>query len=157
MYDFDRQRRLGDKGEKFAKQNFGWKRNQARGRDLETKDGDIVELKTEFKADKTGNLFVERYSNYKLKTSGGPWKARQGKCDYYVFLVWDTKETFFFRPDQLIQFVKDNYTPADMRTVPNYGWTTAGIPVPIKKLETIRVYPRTPVPAPNNLDPDASK
>jgi len=88
-----------------AEAAFALKHNltQTSGRkgDLLTASGKLVELKTDtYCPIKWKNFILERYS-YDNK-AGGPWQAKENKCDFFAYRFSKTDETYLFDVDTLL-------------------------------------------------------
>lgn len=131
VFDFKEENKKGMKGEEYVMKKWGWKRLTKTGPDFRTRYGKIIELKTDYVAARTGNIFVERWSNFERKTVGGPFRSFREKCDYFSTLVWK-KELISFKPLELISYLEElGYTKEDLKPVKNKNYTTKGWAVPI--------------------------
>lgn len=86
--------------------------------DAVSEDGRPVEIKSDFWINKTGNLCIERYSNNKTKSAGGPWqslsKTKSGTT-YYI-AEWGRKipsrrylvRVYIFNSEDLIEYCEAN-------------------------------------------------
>lgn len=144
VYNFKEQLRVGDKGELDFYREFedlvDW---------LDGVHGDLllcktykVELKTDDRAGKTGNFFIEKYSNKKSKSLGGPYKAIIDECQLFVQYNMLEKEFYFFDPETLSGFTEENYTKLAVHKelgvdVINEKHVTWGHAIPIKYLEPL--------------------
>lgn len=99
-------------------------------------DGHTVELKTDFyDMDKTPNFFLERYSNYKKKTNGGPW--RRG-AEFFVYYFISHEEYFWFKRQEMLELLNDIKLGKLVR-VPNGKYDTMGYKIERELLEEIRI------------------
>ena len=79
------------------------------------RDGDFtvgpwkIELKTEGPDKRTGNLFIEWFSNDEYKTPGGAWKAIKDGSHFFFQHYQHKRMLYVFEPHILCQFVKDNW------------------------------------------------
>ena len=97
---------------------------------------ETVELKTDFYCmNKTPNFFLERYSNYKNKTDGGPW--RQG-ADYFVYYFITNREFFWFNRNAMVT-VLNSINLGKLVRIPNGKYDTMGYKVPRDVLANIRI------------------
>ena len=94
-FDFHEQLAIGQKGEKFFVKEYPHLLEALDGRAADMRIigpknyGHTVELKTETYAATrghprcTGNMFVERFSNNRKQTNGGPWQAKANGTNEY--------------------------------------------------------------------------
>lgn len=128
MFNFAKQKKLGQKGEKIFQFLFP---------ELVKGDGDIVdfywgektlELKSEsYSTNETPNFFIEKYGNIERKTLGGPYKALKNNIDYYIHFFVPSGEYFVFYNKDLKELIKitekGNYR---VHKTPNAGWESYG-------------------------------
>lgn len=99
-------------------------------------DGHTVELKTDFyDMNKTPNFFLERYSNYKKLTPGGPW--RDG-AEFFVYYFIMQEEYFWFKRNEMVELLEDVKLGGLVR-IPNGKYDTMGYKVERELLEQIRI------------------
>jgi hypothetical protein len=77
---------------------------------------------------------MEYYSDMGRQTIGGPWRAKEEGCKYFIYYFINSDTFFTFYTDLMVQSL--NYIIKDMRLVPitNVGWITAGYPIDKKFL-----------------------
>jgi len=102
---------IGEKGEDWIKQIFS--------------QGSKVEVKTDFMAHATGNLFVEVYS--RGKKSG----ISTTIADYWIFIIYYQNLTLILPTDKLKKIIKQNFSSSDLRLGGDNN-TSLGILLPIK-------------------------
>ena len=140
-FDFNEQKRKGDKGELDFYKEFSpmtsW---------LDGVHGDVclcntipVEIKSDERSGQTGNFFIEKYSSKRDKKLGGPYKAVEDECTLFVQYNILEREFYFFNPENLANFTEENYRKLAVHgdigvDVPNKGYTTWGHAIPIKYL-----------------------
>lgn len=142
-YDFGDQNRLGKKGENLIRQHFtkDWHitpstmADQKRGIDFYFQhrlDGIscTVEVKTDSKAQKTGNGFFEIYSALPNKKG---W-AHTCQADYFFYLLPQDRLIYVFRPSDFPRLL-GLWGKYPTRNIPNKSWTTQGHLVPLWEFE----------------------
>lgn len=100
--------------------------------DFDRKDGLKIELKTDtYDMSKTQNFFMERFSDIKRQSPGGPWRALEDGVDHWIYWFPSGKVYFEFKDLEDLVKVLDEVTEKHyMLNVPNKGWTTGGYKVP---------------------------
>jgi hypothetical protein len=109
VHDFDTSKKLGDKGERHFLRDFRCylrehlsKIEGYRGPDFRTNDDFLIEVKTDSYPPK--NIFIERYSDRKIRSAGGPWQAHAKGADYIIFYFIYFGEYFsLFLSDETIE------------------------------------------------------
>lgn len=141
-FDFHEQLRQGHLGEDlFSRAYPNFIRTDGRKHDLICiVTGKTVEVKYETRTtNKTGNVFVERWSDWDRKKEGGPW---QSNADYYCFWFSDG-EHFIFETDEFRKMAEQLIAKFKWKIheIQNDGYVTKGYPIPRKMFEEIRQYP----------------
>src|SRR4051812_4261797 len=76
------------------------------GRAADFKDfvtGDLYEIKMDgYSLENTPNFFIEQYSDSKKKTSGGPYRALENGCKYFVYMFVQNLKIFTFDTQKLV-------------------------------------------------------
>lgn len=148
-YQFDKQLSVGEHGEgrldAFFAQWFvirvATRQEQRRGIDrIFTRHADgrvyAIEYKTDHTAGKTGNAFVETVS---VDTANKPGWASRSEADLLIYYVPE---------DRLIYVIDFSHLRAHLpvwkkrypqRSIPNQGYHTHGILVPLKEFEQIAI------------------
>lgn len=92
-----------------------------------------VEYKTDDRTDKTGNLFIETWSNKELRRYGWAFTTRADIIVYYAL-----PDTIYMIPREDLQEALPKWMKEyETRDIRNKTYTTVGIPVPTK--EVVRV------------------
>lgn len=93
-------------------------------------DGKKVELKTDsYSHDKTGNFFIEVYSDVDKGKVGGPAQADMHNCFYFAYFFPSHGICYVFETKKLLEQLKTVPLgrPVEIR---NVRWTTVGHKVP---------------------------
>jgi hypothetical protein len=122
--------------EKYPNKDIKWL-NQEFEADFEI-DSVKVELKSDFT--KYTNFFMEIFSNYATRRSGGPWQALGYKAKYFLYWFVDEENInqwrcYSFETDKLVSWLDINMYSYSMKIVNNGKYNTFGCPVPVKDLE----------------------
>lgn len=97
---------------------------------------DKVEIKTDFyDSTKTGNFFIERYSDMRVCSPGGPWQAVQHGCKYFVYHFLNCGSGWLFSTDDLVPVLDKVIATIKPTEVKNVRWTTIGFKVPRAAIE----------------------
>lgn len=102
-HDFIISKKTGDLGEEEFLRAFPAKLHRSDGiiGDLVTKDGRLVELKTEYYPLSTGNYFFEKLSSFETMAPGGPWSAAATGVSLYIHFFYLDRIAFSFDPKAL--------------------------------------------------------
>lgn len=145
MFNFNEDYKKGKKGENYLIKNFPGKfRYIDDTRD--TRKGDLIHIPTGYKVEvKTdyyisSNFFLEWHSNTHYKTWGGPIKAMECDCRFFVYIFMKKKEIYFFNCVKLAKWLKDldkkkyPITTLGSPSTDKDGnqWYTSGILIPRK-------------------------
>ena len=147
MFDFDRQHDIGIQGERildayFARhlrvQRVGM-RGQKSGVDrVFSFHGRrwSVEYKTDMRADKTRRVFIETVSSDRTNKPGWFFTS---EAEYLIYFVRKAQCVYVVRMNRLrdIAFKRGWLDRYPKRTVPNRGYNTLGVTVPLRELELI--------------------
>jgi hypothetical protein len=140
-YDFETQRKVGQKGELFldrwlspvykvldVSDDIKYQRSGI-DRVVTRSDGSIItiEYKFDIAAKRTGNLFFETVSNDKELIPGWGWSSQ---ADYWIFLIPE-QEILVFKPGRLRALVWELQKSLKERSVANKGYNTIGYPLPL--------------------------
>lgn len=83
-----------------------------------------------------GDILLEEYSNYELKTSS--WLTEGKETDYIAYIIMPTKRVYLLPFLLLLKAWKRNYDRWLIKygrlLAPNHGYNTSNIPVPTKIL-----------------------
>lgn len=100
-----------------------------------------IELKTDLRAEDTGNFFIERFSDILRETNGGPWQALAKGAKYIIYYLPKKKEFFIFDCYELAEYMEsyiDTLNPREI-VIPNNSHSSMGYAVPIEVLKKIAV------------------
>lgn len=141
-FNFQTQLAVGKNSESFFKNKFP-KLNKldGKGPDFEL-NGIFVELKTDtYDPNKTGNFFMEQFSDKECQSPGGPWQAKsKGSCVFCYYFV-KTNKLYIFDVNKLVEHLNENLSNYKKIDVRNRTWITLGLLVPIDSLSNIfKVY-----------------
>jgi hypothetical protein len=100
-------------------------------------DGFQFELKADFRAEDTGNLFIEHYSNIESKRLGGPYACIQKEVYVILYVLPKQNRVLAFEPETLVDFVELHQSQFRLINIKNKNHTTAGYAIPIKDLEEL--------------------
>ncbi len=100
--------------------------------------GDKLEVKSDnYDHEKTGNMFIERWSDFDKKKEGGPWQALEHGAKYFFYWFPLNRVGYMFETQNLVDFLAETehtYTPV---LIENARWTTVGYKVPRDSLKAI--------------------
>ncbi len=150
-YRFDRQLARGAEGEAQLDDHFAqWFRilpvslaDQRRGIDrvfVDDKAGKVfsVEYKTDRRASQTGNAFIETVSQESATRRVAGW-AYTCQADYLVYYCPEPDVIYVLRPAVLKSAAQTWAARYPLRDIPNDGYVTRGVLVPLWELEKIAV------------------
>jgi hypothetical protein len=92
-----------------------------------------IEVKTDYRAGKTGNAFIETVSCDARGTRG--W-ALTSRADYLFYFLPDDLLIYALQPPRLPALVREWTRRYRSVSVPNFDYNTRGILVPLHELET---------------------
>ncbi len=143
QFDFRKQLKFGQEAEELFKEYYPRRLEPAKDLTydfLVSSSRQKIELKTDsYSMLKTPNFFMERFSDIRRRTPGGPWRALKDKIDIFCYLFSQNRTWYEFRKvgdlvDELNVLTKD----MQMTYVKNRTWVTGGFLVPREKL--VRLY-----------------
>ena len=131
-FDFNKQLAIGEKGENFFIKCYEF--INARKVDVHAFDiliyKDVkVELKTDtYSMDNSPNFFMEKYGDIeeKIKSLGGPWRAKKDQIDFFVYLYIKDRMFFWFEPIPLCEYLNPRMKKFELRYIKNKDWTAIG-------------------------------
>ena len=91
-----------------------------------------VEYKTDWRAAKTGNAFVETVS---VDTQNKPGWAKSSQADYLVYYVPDDELVYVMKMKKMREHLNEWMSRYPERKIPNQGYSTIGVLVPLKEFE----------------------
>lgn len=105
---------------------------------LDGRNGDFVHksgTRGELKADRyvSGNFFFEHYSHHKKQTPGGPFKAKDDNCEWFLYLFTTTEKIYLFNTKQLTDYLLTHKDVLRYHLVSKSN--ASGFIVPIKSIE----------------------
>jgi hypothetical protein len=119
------------------------KLEQLNGRAADFRDfvtGDLYEVKTDFyNFDKTPNFFIEKWSDAEKKKTGGPYRAQENGCKFFVYIFASHLKVFTFETDKLVERLNEIESTLGVSEVPNTGWLTKGFRVNRELLKDLYV------------------
>lgn len=147
IYEFDDQKKQGDAGaarldaffsRRYAIEPVGmedeWRGIDRRFASKEDGERFTVEYKTDLKAPYTHNFFVETVSS---DVSGRLGWAFTCQADYLVAYVPHDEIAYICKPSKIKGAVKAWEKKYGTKSVPNKGYHTIGIAVPLREFEKI--------------------
>lgn len=138
-FDFNQQNEIGKIGERWFEANFpNWTPNN-NGKTKEEKSkvdfinaqGELLEVKTDTTT--YSNFFIEKYSDNKKKTVGGPWQAQSKGAKYYCYYYLNQDKYYVMKVDELLKRVEELMSEIEYK--PKYiknklGYWTEGYAMP---------------------------
>lgn len=103
--------KVGHSGEEFIVSLHPDKLQQLDGRTgdiIILSSGELIEVKTDKRANSTGNIFLEHYSHKTKQTPGGPWQAAKNNCKYFLYLFFPCKSIYLYETQALIDYIIAN-------------------------------------------------
>lgn len=84
-----------------------------------------------FKCDRyeSPNFFIEHFSHHERKTLGGPFKALDDKCEWFLYYFTKTDSLYLFDTQKLVDFLLTNKDTLRYHKV--YKSNATGFIVPI--------------------------
>ena len=148
-YSFKKQFNFGRKQEKYLDELFMGKFNirpANRAQERNGIDRIFTEISTgkiftiQYKADKTaahtGNAFVETVS---VDTQNAPGWAVSCQADFIIYYIVDIGPAYVLRPRDIRKNLKMWQGKYDERRIPNRGYHTVGLLVPLREFENLSV------------------
>lgn len=89
-----------------------------------------IEYKTDSRTDKTGNLFIETWSNLEARRYGWAYTTHADEIMYYA--LPDT--VYILNKEELQRELPDWEVKYDTKFIRNKRYTTAGIPIPVEDI-----------------------
>lgn len=136
MFDFKEELEKGKKGEELIKEYLvNATKTDGFNSDFILNDKTKMELKTDFyDSTKTPNFCIERYSDIKQKTDGGPWKAYKDGSVWFYYLFYKNKELYIMNTKKLIEYIEQHKESFEKRNIPNKSWVTGCYLVPRQQM-----------------------
>ncbi len=141
--NFQKDLKRGQDGEAILLEHFHLElvpnrdRNERRW-DYETRSGLKVEIKSDYYTMKTGNFFMERWSDVANRKLGGPWRAYEDEVDCFIYFYPKENTYFYFRDiPALVERLNSLTDECQECSIQNRAWTTVGFKVPREKLEDL--------------------
>ena len=86
----------------------------------------------DWRAAKTGNAFVETVS---VDTQNKPGWAKSSQADYLVYYVPDDELVYVMKMKKMREHLNEWMSRYPERKIPNQGYSTIGVLVPLKEFE----------------------
>lgn len=103
--------------------------------DFESASGLTVEVKSDYWPLKTGNFFMEKWSDVRTKKLGGPWRAFSDDVDVFIYFYPKENTYFYFRDvEELVARLNLLTEKLEPVTIHNRNWTTEGYKIPREEL-----------------------
>lgn len=99
----------------------------------------LIELKSDFYSNPK-NFFIETQVGYEGEEAprpGGPYQALESNIPWFVYQFMMTKKEFWFKTEELCQWVTENGRLYKSSTVMNKKWAGFGLLIPIPVLSSI--------------------
>lgn len=105
---------------------------------LDGRMGDFIHksgIRGELKADRytSGNFFFEHFSHHKKQTPGGPFKAKEDGCAWFLYLFTSNGALYLFDTETLINHLLTHKDTLRYHLVSKSN--ASGFIVPIKSIE----------------------
>lgn len=141
VFKFNEQLKLGQAGEEFFVDCYSSLKpvfTDGRKSDIIIQNKHKIELKTDYyEMSKTENFFIERYSDFNKKTSGGPWRTKTDRVKFFVYFYIKNKVFYWFDTKTLILEIEKNIDKYETRLIKNKSYNTFGYLVPRVDIEDI--------------------
>jgi hypothetical protein len=95
-----------------------------------------IQYKSDKTAARTGNAFVETVS---VDVQGKPGWAVSCQADFIIYYVVDSGPAYILRPKDIRKRVSTWQRKYDQRKIPNRGYHTVGLLVPLREFEQLAV------------------
>lgn len=105
--------------------------DQFKGIDLNSSYA-TYEVKTDQTATRTSNAFIETFSNLETGRRGWALTCQAMWLLYFVTLDIENGSLYWFRPSLFVELVPSWETEFPIRDIPNVGYTTQGVCVPLR-------------------------
>jgi hypothetical protein len=148
VYDFERQRQLGETGEAVMREAFGRSFAIRPSVALEQKDGidfwfshagfDVaVEVKTDFVAARTRNAFIETTS---IDVDRKPGWAYSSRADFLLYYIPPDRAVYVIPMREIRRLLPIWVRKYELRRIQNESYATEGVLVPLDQINC-RVMP----------------
>lgn len=147
-FNFQTQLAIGKEGEAlFLSKYPDLQQTDGRKGDFVGKSGRKIELKIDtYSMEKTGNFFIERFSDLGKEKPGGPFQSEGHDVYYFCYLFVKQGFIYWFELKPLLEFLRKNEASYEKRYIKNRGWTTLGYLVPRSSLEHLIVLKENVIP-----------
>lgn len=134
VFDFQKQLRLGERGEQLFMEHYPKKLMIHPERDgdfIEINSGKKIELKSDsYNMEKTENFFFERFSNIETETPGSVWQAASHGCEIFCYQFVRHNVWFQFNDiPKLVTRLEEILGDRSLIWIKNKGWITGGFKV----------------------------
>jgi len=134
IFGFNKQLKMGNKGEEFfiqCYQEIKARKGNGRVVDIMINEDETVELKSDqYSLEDTPNFFIERYGNLDKLKDGSVWKSSLDKINWFVYYYVPDRTFFWFKVEELKDFMEENMAKFQQRKIRNIGWEALGFLVP---------------------------
>lgn len=135
VFDWKTQLAIGEEGERIFAEHYHDKpltKIEAHYADFKTKEGEVLELKTDtYPMSKTPNFYFERYSDMKKKSPGGIWQSMDKGVQVFCYFFKSDGVYFEFRDmPALKQCVEDYIRDKSYVIIRNKGYSSQGYKIP---------------------------
>lgn len=139
VFDFRKQLKFGQEAEELFQKYYPRRLEPAKDLTYDfliSSSRQKLELKTDsYNMLKTGNFFMERFSDVRKRSPGGPWRSVKDKIDIFCYLFSQNRTWFEFRKiPELVEELNILTKDTQMTYVKNRTWVTGGFLVPREKL-----------------------
>lgn len=143
IFKFNKQLSIGKKGElNFIKnyKSLGARLSRAREYDILVNDNEKLELKSDsYSESNTPNMFLEKVGVSTTKKAGGPFLSVIHNCKYFVYHYIQNNTFYWFRPEDLCDYINKNEKNLQKREIWNRGYNSVGFLVPRKDVENLLI------------------
>lgn len=148
-FDFRKQLKFGQESEELFAEYYPRRLEPAKDLTYDfliSSSRQKLELKTDsYSMLKTQNFFMERFSDVRKRSPGGPWRSVKDKVDIFCYLFSQNRTWYEFRKlPELVEMLNELTKGAQMTYVKNRTWVTGGFLVPreaLKDLYTVWEFP----------------
>jgi hypothetical protein len=133
VFGFKNQLKVGNKGENYfikCYHKLNPRKSSSKEIDIIIEDNKKVELKSDsYSMDKTPNFFLEKIGNNVSGKLGGAHRAVADGIDWFVYLYMNDKTFFWFKPEDLKNFIDSNKQLEEKRVL-NKSYHSIGVLIP---------------------------
>jgi hypothetical protein len=118
-----------------------------KGADAVLPNGELVEIKCDrYDHSKTSNFFIEYLGDIESGKLGGPYKAEQDGCEWFVYYFQNPGIAYVFNVHDLLYELQTYIlvNNPSLVEIKNSRWTTVGRKIPRSALTPVSVLHSTP-------------